>query len=171
VIRAAFFSAVYLLAALLLEVAILPELEPLVGASYRFFFMLRLLAMTGILVGLLRGETSGMLAGLTAAILMSMALGPGWLGASLVSFTTVGYLAGLLARHFRLTGFFFRWFSIGFLLVVERLVFAGVKWTVGHGGDLAFSWLALALTALIGAALYRWLAPRLKIHLFFADVE
>ena len=168
-IRCAVFVTAYLFAALLLEIAILPELEPLAAEPLQFVFALRLLAMTGVLVGLLRGETAGMMAAFAAALLVGLALGPGWLGASILSFTTVGYLAGLLARHFRLSGVFFLWFAIVFLLVVERLLFAGVKWMIWRGGDLDIEWLALALSALIGALLYRWLAPRLKAHLFFAD--
>ncbi len=171
-IRFVVVMALYLFLALQIEAGILPQIETLrvLSGHYEFVVGLRLLALGAILAGVLRGEVPGMLVGLIAALLAGFSFpAAGLIGASIVSFVAAGYLAGLLARHFRLSGMFFRWFAIFFLLVVERMVFFGVRWFFWHDDLIMLPWLGMILTGLIGTLVYAVLSRPLKKNLF--DVE
>lgn len=171
-IRFIVILGLYLFLALQVEASILPQIESLrvLTGHYEFVIGLRLLALGAILAGILRGEIPGMLVGLIGALLAGFSLPQaGLIGASIVSFTAAGYLAGLLARHFRLNGFFFRWFAIFFLLVVERMGFFAVRWFFWRDNMMTMPWLGIILTGLIGTMVYAALSRPLKKNLF--DVE
>lgn len=171
-IRFIIVMGLYLFLALQVEASILPQIETLrvLPGHYEFIIGLRLLALGAVLAGVLRGETPGMLIGLIAAMLTGFSFPEaGLIGASIVSFTAAGYLAGLLARHFRLSGFFFRWFAIFFLLVVERMGFFAVRWFFWRDNIMTMPWLGMILTGLIGTLVYAMLSRPLKKNLF--DVE
>lgn len=171
-IRFIVFIVIYLFVALEIEAGVLPQIESLLSGRYELMIGLRMLALGAVLAGMLRGEVAGMLAGLAGALLAGCSMQAGWLGAGIVSFALIGYLAGLMARHFRLNGFMFRWFTIFFLLVVERLVFIMARWFFWRDSGLVIPWLTLILTGLIGSVIYRLFARALKSNnLYGVDVE
>ena len=169
-IRYWIFIILYLVGAVVLT-AMLPQYELLLRDDFGFLFHLNLIALAAVLTGMFRGEAAGMAAGVTAALLIALSTRPGGVGARRVCCGAAGFLAGLLARHFRLTGYVFRSFCMLFLLVVERLLFAGVRWFLWRSAEFEIPWLSLTLTALIGSAIYALLAPRLKRSLFAPDLQ
>lgn len=171
-IRFIIVMAFYLFLALQIEASILPQIETLrvLTGHYEFMIGLRLLALGTVLAGILRGEVPGMLFGLIGALLAGFSFPEaGLIGASIVSFAAAGYLAGLLARHFRLSGFFFRWFAIFFLLVVERGCFFAVRWFFWRDNMITIPWLGIIATGLIGTMIYAVISRPLKKSLF--DIE
>jgi hypothetical protein len=154
---------IYLIIALALEVAVLPQFSMLAPRRFNNIFDLRLLALAGILIGLSRGEIRGMLTASAAACLFGFSQPPGVLGASLVSFSLVAFLAGLLARRLRLQSPLTRWFVISLLLVLERLIWCITRQIYWPETMIDVPRLAIILTAVIGALLYRPLAPKLRL--------
>ncbi len=169
-IRMLLLAIAYLIPALLLEVAILPQAQLLLPDDSQTLLQPRLLALGAILIGLLRGELPGMLMGLAGALLAGFALRPDRLGATVIGFVLVGYLAGQLARHFILTGWLFRAFVIFFLLLVERLAFNATMWFFWRNVELSLPWSTLIWTALAGTMLYRLLL-RIKRPLYMMEAE
>ena len=165
-IRALLILLSYLVLAVIIEVIILPGLEMLVPGELRSLFGLRLLVMAGILVGFLRGESMGMSVGFVAALLLCFSQPPqARLGAAIVSFTTVAYLAGLAARHFRLQGKVGRWLLFTVLLIIEQLLWSLVRRLFLSSTPIGLAWtnfISCGLTALVGVWLLAILTPRLK---------
>jgi hypothetical protein len=171
-IRFVIIMGAYLFLALQIEAGVLPQVESLLPSGrLELLIGLRLLALGAVIAGMMRGEIPGMLIGLAAALIAGFSMQAGWLGAGIVSFTAIGYLAGLLARHFRLNGLFFRWFAIFFLLVVERMLFFAVRWFFWRDNLFSMPWLGMILTGLIGTLVYAMLARPLKKNLFAVDAE
>ena len=156
--RALLFAVVYLLTALALEKAFLPQLRIVAPALSAPLFELQLLAMAGVLAGLLRGELAGLGIALVAAFCFGVMEIPGTLGPSIVSFALTGWVAGWLARHFRLQGSITRWMTIAFLLLAERFIWTLVHWLVWRDTLFGLPWsmlLAAVMTALLGAILLK----------------
>ncbi|MCE5229647.1 hypothetical protein LLG95_08635 [bacterium] len=171
-IRFIIIMGLFLFLGLQIEAGVLPQVESLLhNDRLELLLSLRLLALGAVIAGMMRGEIPGMLTGLIAALLAGFSMQYGWLGAGIVSFTAIGYLAGLLARHFRLNGLFFRWFAIFFLLVVERMIFFGVRWFFWRDNLLSMPWPGMVLTGLVGTILYVVLSRLLKKNLYAIDAE
>lgn len=170
-IRTLIFTFLYLLVAELLEFAVIPQFKAISAEQIDIILQLRLLAMAGILVGFLRGEMSGLWTALFAAGLFGFSQLPGYLGASIISFGLMAYLAGVLAHHLRFQSFLSRLFWIFLLLVGESFLQSLVRRVFWHYTSLDFTFytlIALGLTALIGALLLGLTSPFLKRHQIFA---
>lgn len=169
-IRTFFYAVGLLVLAVILQFAILSNFTLLPPKWLGQVLDARgLLPLVGILFGLLRGETQGMTLALAAACLFGFSEPPGQLGASIDSFVLAAFLAGLLSRLLLIQGIFSCWFFITILLFLERLV----SWLIRQGfrgatstASMHLSWPALLLTGLLGALLYKWLAPRIRLKLF-----
>lgn len=159
-----FIVIVYLLLAEALEFAVLVQLRPLEGWMAAILD-LRLLALSGILWGLWRGEIWGLGVGMIAALLFGFSQSAGQLGASIVSFTLVGFVAGMLARNLRARSSVSFLFWIFTLLVIERLVWCGVRWGLGISRVFEIQWSGLILTALIGTLLFGLLKSACRVDL------
>lgn len=159
-------TVLFLVAAGLLDLAVIPQLEGLLPSGLDFILAIRLLALAGIVVGMLRGELVGMLVGLVAALLFGCAQTPGQLGAAIVGFTLAGFGGGFLARFFRLQSGFSRAFALVLVLTVERLAWAGVRVALWPNAPIDYSPTAILVTAVIGALILKGLAPRFKRNLF-----
>ena len=160
-LRNTLIITLYLLAAIALE-TVLQQFRYLPPAWLNSFCELRLLALGGILIGLLRGEEPGMVVAAFAALLLGLSEEPGLLGVSIVSFTTAAFLGGMLARRVRLTGGGSIWFYI-FLLLVILDVLALIRETL-ESHDIAWRWVSL-LFHLAGAGYFghvRWQFRRLE---------
>lgn len=144
----------YLLMALMLEMAVFSQCLLVAPPYLRFLFDIRLLALGGILAGLLRGEVEGMLFALAAALLFSFSQQPGTLGPSIVSFVTVAGMAGLLGRSIVISGFAVRALVIFLMLFIERLLWNLVRLFFWTESPFTVPWLSLVLTALIGSGLF-----------------
>ena len=157
-------AIVYLLLAEALEFAILVQIHPMDG-WLAALLDLRMLAMAGILWGFWRGELQGMGMALGAALLFGLSQSAGQLGASVVSFTLVAFLAGMLARGLRPRSAFTVGFFLFALLALERIAWCGVRWGLGVSKVFEIQWSGLLLTALGGALLYALLSPICRIDL------
>lgn len=168
-LRTFFIIALYLLAALALEIEVLPQFLGLVPGWLGLLFDPPLMASAGILIGFLRGEVQGMIVALIAACLLGFSQLPGQLGPSITSFTAVAFLAGFLARRLRMHGFLSRCFFLGLLLFLERLIWSLIRGFYQY--DLSFSvpWLATLLMAVLGAWIYRLMEPSLRRNLIDAE--
>ncbi len=168
-IRACLYLGCYLVAAVLIEVILSPIFEKLVVEKLRFLFQWRLLAMTGIVVGMLRGEIAGMCVALIAVLFLCFSQPPREaLGAAIVSFSTVAFVAGWAARHLQLRGFASRWMQLTLLLIVEQQLWSLVRRIFWSTTSIGLSWSGLmsgALTGFIGACLLIPLVPRFKVDL------
>jgi hypothetical protein len=161
-IRPLLTAMIYLGAAQILEMALLPPFQEALPDPVAFVLDWRLLALGGILAGMLRGELQGMLVAWVAAALFGFALPPGRLGAALVSYSIAAYVSGSLARHLRLHSFGGRWSLITLILIGERMASIGLRWMIWPTLRINIPWLSLILTGLIGAAIYNALAPKLR---------
>ena len=161
-IRTLLTLVLYLFLAQVLERSVLPPLRDLLPEAWAFLLDWRLLALAGVLWGMLRGEVRGLLAAWLAALLLGLALPPGQLGVTLVSFSLVAYLGGVFARHVRLQSWLARWMWMTMLLIGERLVWNLLHWIYWPAPRFDLPWMSAILTALIGSALYGALSPRLK---------
>jgi len=163
--KAYFYILIYLLAAEALENALQQQFFMLAPPGMASLFNLRLMALAGILIGLLRGEMAGMTVALIAACVQGFSQQqPGVLGASIASFTAAAFLAGLLARQLRMSRYPTRFFTISLLLVAERLIWHGIRIGFEFDKNVNIAWLALIFTALIGAGLYR-LMSSIRVNL------
>jgi hypothetical protein len=159
----------YALLAFFVERGILPQVTALLPESLAPLFDFRLLAMSGVLLGLLSGEIVGLLVAVFAALLLGFSQTPGYLGASLVSFSVAAWLGGMLTRHFRFQTFAFSAFWLFMLLFLERLAWMFVRWFFFRNTPITLGWgnlVALALTALLGGLLVKLIAPNLKRRMF-----
>jgi hypothetical protein len=162
--RTIMITLIYLLLALALEVAVLPQFLMLAPPRLAALLDLRFLALSGILIGLLRGEIHGMAVALMAACLYGFSQPPGVLGASIVSFVTVGFLAGLLARSMRPHRPVPSWIALTLLLILERLIWCLTRHFFWPDTPFDVPWLAVYLTAFIGVLIYKILLPaRMKV--------
>jgi hypothetical protein len=165
------YILIYLLAAEALENALQQQFFMLAPPGMTSLFNLRLMALAGILFGLLRGEVAGMSVALIAAGVQGFSQQqPGVLGASIASFTAAAFLAGLLARHARLSSYTTRFFYISLLFVVERLIWHGIRIAFQFDKSVDIAWLALIFTALIGAGLYR-LMSSIRVNLIAQEMR
>ena len=156
--RAFLFFMSYLLCAIALEIAILPQLQIVTPWVLAPLLDIQLLAMAGVLAGLLRGEMAGLGLALVAAFCFGVSERLGLLGPSIVSFALVGWMAGWLARHLRLQGSISRFITISLLLMGERFVWSLTHWLVWRDGAMNLPWsslLASLLTAVLGAVILK----------------
>jgi len=173
-IRLLIFLIPYLAIALALERAVLDQVGALASGGWDELLNLPLLAMTGLLAGMLFGELPALLAAVLAALLFGFGQVPGSLGAALISFGTTAWAAGWLTRRLRLTGALPVGFWLLVLLAAERVLWLLARLTFYPKTPFPLtlgSLGALLITAAIGALLYRVLAPRLKRVLMFETDE
>lgn len=173
-IRITLFIIFFLCFALALQIAIEPQFLMLAPPRLSPFFMLIPLSLAGILVGFLRGELLGIGVATIAAMLFGFSRDPGGLGAAIVSFVTVAYLAGMLARRLRLQGYISCCFFCTVLLLTERLIWYLVRCFFFQTQRLIdipkdISLWAILLTAVLGTFVFRLVASRIKVNLIQSD--
>jgi hypothetical protein len=167
--RSTAVAIVYLLFAFTVERGVLPQIIALMPQKWAALFDFRLMAMAGVLLGLIRGELAGLAVAVCAAFLWGLSQTPGYLGAALVSFAIAAAAGGLLSRHFRFQSAGFATFWLCLLLFAERLIWMAVRWFFFRNAPAAIGWVnlaALLLTAVFGGMLVSLVAPRMKRSMF-----
>lgn len=169
--RTIFLTTLYLILALELEVAILPQFQMLAPPTVGALLDLKFLALGGILIGLLRGEIQGMIVALVAACLFGFSQPPGGLvlGPCIVSYVSIAFLAGLEARTNRPQRPLPVVLSISALLVIERVLWCLTRKFFKADTPFDIPWLAILLAALIGFFVYKLLLPKLRLALSDED--
>src|SRR5688572_2695493 len=100
-IRVWVIALVYLCFAFVVERGMLPQAMTVMPRESGGYADLPLLALAGLLIGVMSGELAGLGVAIVAAMLAGFSQSPGYLGASLVSFAVPAFIAGKLSRHFR----------------------------------------------------------------------
>lgn len=161
--------AVILLAAEILQFAVLPPVRDALPRHLAGWFEWRLLMLVGLLAGMLRGELAGLVTGWAAALLFALAGDAAFLGPGLIAFGLTSHVAGSLAHVFRFNGWLPRWIVLMLLLVGGTLLWNVTRKLFWSDADLGVPWIACMLTAAIGATLYRLLAPAFRRNLMLED--
>ena len=142
-------------------------------ASLTFLFDVRLLALAGLVFGLLRGEMFGVAVALAAALCFGFALRPSFLGVSIATYTLTAFVAGAMARVLRRPGFVRRTLLFFVLLIVEQLLWNWIHHAFWPQSPMLMPWLSLLWTLLwtaaLGSILFAMLAPRCRLELYEED--
>lgn len=156
-----FYTAglIYLILALGLEFGVLPLLgEP---SGWLIWGQSRLVALGVIMAGCLRGQSEALPFALIAALLAGSAAGAGHLGATLLSFVLVAYLAGGARSWFYFDLFWVRTLVIAGLVLGESWVCSAVRHLFWPAVSIQLQWPIHLIMALIASLLYiplkRWL--------------
>ncbi len=152
----------YLFLAVIIEYGILKQLPILFTPVMGNLFILSLLGMAGILAGLLGGEVFAMFVALFAALLSGFSRLPGFVGSTIISFVVVAYASGYAARYFRFQSFKSRLMLIMALILAEKVIWYLARRIFWPGIVIDLPFGGIVITALIGAVLMQWTAPRLK---------
>src|SRR5262249_7255009 len=151
------------------ERGMLPQVTAQLPEKWGGHFELRLLGMGGIVIGMMTAEIAGLCAAVCAAMLLGLSQSPGYLGASLVSFSISAWFAGKLAHHYRFSTILFSAFWIFLLLICERALWTLVRFFFFRNTALNLAWTevaALAYTSILGGMIVAVIAPRLRRPIF-----
>jgi cell shape-determining protein MreD len=155
---------IYMLVAAALQMAVLPSASDALPPLAAAFMACPLLALAGVLAGMLRGEVAGMATSLVAALLYGFSTDAAYVGPSLLSYGVTAFLAGLMARYFRLNGLLTRLAAIGFLLALESVLWSLTRMLFWHEARVTIPLGGIVTATVLGAVLYAMLAPSFKAN-------
>jgi hypothetical protein len=174
-IRAWIIAIVYLCGAFVMERGVLSQAMAVMPHETGGYLDWRLLALGGMLIGLMTAsELAGLAMAAGAALLAGFSQSPGFLGASLVSYGVTAAMAGKLGRHFRFQSVGFSAFWFFFLLAAERLIWTAVRLFFFRSGPLGLGWrnfCALAITAFLGGIVVAIMMPQLQRAMFRVEMK
>jgi hypothetical protein len=159
----------YLAAAAIVEMAILPPAQASMPGWLGLLFLWRPLVIGVLVAGLLRGEISGLGTAIVAAMLFGFLTDPSYLGAAVVSFSIVGFLAGLAARQFRFSGWAAPWGGMVLLLLAETLIWSLTRKLFWSDAPLTVGWPAILESACLGVVLFRMAPKSMRRNLYEED--
>jgi hypothetical protein len=169
--RAIPWLLLYLVGSEILEHAVLPPVRAALGPTTAAAADLRLLAMCGLLAGLMVGEVPAVVLALAAAALAGVSQQAGMLGASILAYAPGAYAAGWIGRRIRPQGFVAHAVALWTLLWLEMLVQGLARRIFWPESHLDLPGWGLLATALLGAALLALPPGRLRTRPPIGEAE
>src|SRR5262249_18524312 len=132
-----------------------------------------LLALSGMLVGLLAGEMWGLFTAVCAALLLGLSQAPGYLGISLFSFSLAAWAAGALGHRFRFRSVLLTSAILLLLVTGERIIWGLLRWALFRDppGAIGIAHvIGLLIGAWAGGLCTSFLSPRMRRKMFDSDL-